>query len=583
MEQNERQPMHATSLSDDHGEVKYKAATFSSIGVPLSEHPATEQHNFATIGQQHHQQGHLLTPAPFSHPSSSIIRFAASDLSYQPDSLETFDFNAIPSSETTKAIPNHHHHDQQQQQQHTREQLRQRTLTDESSSIQTSMNQPSSSHEIPHSSGMTTLSNMTSDDSTTLIGQGRSNTYHPPSVSVATHPPHPPHHPPALSADASRDARSNTTTRHSLNRPSNPPLSPPPPSSSSSPSPPHNTRPSTDGPGPSNSMIPMDTLTRGKTVDLAKKSTVRNYQMFPGRNKFFCGGRLMTSREYWAFLLALVLLIGPSVLFGIFTCPFIWEHIHPAIPIVFAYLFLLSLASMIKTSWTDPGIIPRDLDPFPAMDQPYDDHGSAYGSMWHQGFPTQKQVQIKDNTWTLRYCETCRIYRPPRASHCRQCDNCVETEDHHCIWLNNCIGKRNYRPFFVFITTATLLCLFVIAFSAVHLILIYRDSQDDTSFSAVFNAAPVSFVLAIVCFVLLLMVGGLTLYHCSLILRGITTHEQLRASIMNTKYPSANPYNRGNPVLNMAQVLCRPRPKSYLRRRKFVETEKLYAEQKPSK
>lgn len=40
----------------------------------------------------------------------------------------------------------------------------------------------------------------------------------------------------------------------------------------------------------------------------------------------------------------------------LFRCPFIWEHIHPAIPIVFAYLFLLSLASMIKTSWTDPGV-----------------------------------------------------------------------------------------------------------------------------------------------------------------------------------------------------------------------------------
>lgn len=236
MEQNARQPMHATSLSDDHGEVKYKAATFSSIGVPLSEHPSTEQHNFATIGQQ----GHLLTPSPFPHPSSSIIRFAASDMSYQPpDSLETFDFNAIPSSDTTKAIPN----DNQQQQQ------RQRTLTDESSSIQTSMNQPSSSHDIPHSSGMTTLSNMTSDDSTTLIGQGRSNTYHP-SVSVATHP----LPPPALPTDASR------SNPRQPSRPSNPPLS-------SSPSP---ARPSTDGPGPSNSMIPMDTLTRGKTVDLAK-------------------------------------------------------------------------------------------------------------------------------------------------------------------------------------------------------------------------------------------------------------------------------------------------------------------------
>lgn len=186
-----------------------------------------------------------------------------------------------------------------------------------------------------------------------------------------------------------------------------------------------------------------------------------------------------------------------------------------------------------------------------------------------------KQVQIKDSTWTLKYCETCRIYRPPRASHCRQCDNCVEIEDHHCIWLNNCIGKRNYRPFFVFITTATLLCLFVIVFSIVHLLLIMAKLDHDrfnhdssspeppeVSFHTVFREAPVSFVLAIVCFFLLLMVGGLTLYHCSLILRGITTHEQLRQSFLkNSNKLGANPYNKGNPLLNMAHVLCRPRPK----------------------
>ena len=124
-------------------------------------------------------------------------------------------------------------------------------------------------------------------------------------------------------------------------------------------------------------------------------------------------------------------------------CPYIWENVHPAIPIVFAYLFVLTLTSMIKTSWTDPGasiqiramqqhvanicilqIIPRDLDPFPALDT-YEDPGSPYSSMWHQDIPTQREVRIKDTTWTLRYCETCRIYRPPRASHCRQCDNCV--------------------------------------------------------------------------------------------------------------------------------------------------------------
>ncbi|KAG2218250.1 hypothetical protein INT45_006251, partial [Circinella minor] len=299
-----------------------------------------------------------------------------------------------------------------------------------------------------------------------------------------------------------------------------------------------------------------------------KQKQQKNYQIFAGRNKFFCDGRLMTSREYGAFTVTLILLIAPCILFAVFTCPFLWKEIHPSIPIVFAYVFILALVSMIKTSWSDPGIIPRDLDT-PATDDSNNINSSS--NSINSDILLPKEIRIKDMSWTLKYCETCRIYRPPRASHCRQCDNCVENEDHHCIWLNNCIGKRNYRSFFVCILTSSILCLYIIVFCLVHILTVLQENGSDLSFGYMFSKAPISFVLAIVCFVLLFIVGGLTLYHCSLIMRGVTTHEQLRAHIMKAKdYPS-NPYISDNPFINITRVLCQPQPKSYLGRRKFVD------------
>ncbi|XP_010130465.1 PREDICTED: palmitoyltransferase ZDHHC9-like, partial [Buceros rhinoceros silvestris] len=188
--------------------------------------------------------------------------------------------------------------------------------------------------------------------------------------------------------------------------------------------------------------------------------------------------------------------------------------------------------------------------------------------------PRIKNFQINNQIVKLKYCYTCKIFRPPRASHCSICDNCVERFDHHCPWVGNCVGKRNYRYFYLFILSLSLLTIYIFTFNIVYVAL----KSLKIGFLNTLKETPGTVLEVLICFFTLWSVVGLTGFHTFLVALNQTTNEDIKGS-WTGKNRVQNPYSHGNIVKNCCEVLCGPLPPSVLDRRGILQQEESTAQE----
>ncbi|XP_059909211.1 palmitoyltransferase ZDHHC18a isoform X1 [Gadus macrocephalus] len=292
----------------------------------------------------------------------------------------------------------------------------------------------------------------------------------------------------------------------------------------------------------------------------------RKWEVFPGKNRFYCDGRIILARQSGVLPLTLGLIVVTCGLFFAFDCPFLVEHLTVFIPVIGGVLFVFVVVSLLQTSLTDPGILPR-ATPDEAAD--VERQIDTTGTSSYRPPPRTREIVIREQVVKLKYCFTCKMFRPPRTSHCSLCDNCVERFDHHCPWVGNCVGRRNYRFFYSFIISLSFLISFIFGCVITHLTL---RSQSGKGLVQSIQESPGSVVELVICFFSIWSVVGLSGFHTYLVASNLTTNEDIKGAWSSKRgaADSVNPYSHNSVFTNCCVTLCGPMPPSLIDRRGSV-------------
>mmetsp|Transcript_16681 Transcript_16681/g.15044 ORF Transcript_16681/g.15044 Transcript_16681/m.15044 type:complete len:367 (-) Transcript_16681:50-1150(-) len=143
------------------------------------------------------------------------------------------------------------------------------------------------------------------------------------------------------------------------------------------------------------------------------------------------------------------------------------------------------------------------------------------------------------------YCYICETKVEIISKHCTHCKKCVLRFDHHCKWLNTCIGSKNYKHFLAVVVSVACLVTISSVLSIAYIIEsfggydrmkdrvhhTYGPSGQSSSKSGsafhlnLLGVKVISVISVAILFPLLTLVYQLCFFHMMLLSRGLTTYD----------------------------------------------------------
>lgn len=267
---------------------------------------------------------------------------------------------------------------------------------------------------------------------------------------------------------------------------------------------------------------------------------IRIFEKWNGNNLFFCNGKIIKGPGHIFPLLVMIYLIGYFIIFSyIIISKYKIITFTYIIYVLSSAFYLISIVFFIKVTYSNSGILPKSV---------LTNNYKVNHIFNTEIYKNNRNIFIKGRAFKAKYCMICHILRPPGASHCSKCNNCIEKYDHHCPFIGNCIGKGNYLTYIIFIFSYF---IYLILKNIVLLSISIRINEYEIDNNTIYYLIPL--------WILLVMKSSFLLYliysHIKFIINNTSTYIESKMDFIIILY--SNPFDKGSLLKNLRELFIR--------------------------